>query len=604
MSEEPEALSGEVRCPSCGEPTPTGNYCVRCGGTLGSDPRRTRVRSEFAAAPGQRRLAPWLVSTLFPHLPHGSMRDFRIALVAGTAIVAVLAGFRLFGVAIIAAALLLPLITILYFYDVDVYEGEPWWATAWTFAWGAVGGVGVGLLANAVAPRGPALIDRGSTAHVVTGGVLLPALGIVVMLIGPLVLLARRRFNEVLDGATFGSATAATFAAAQAVVVGAGVLGDGLRPVGAALPWIVRLVTLAVATPVLSMAAVGAAVAAVWLRYRAPARDRGALGAAGHPAVAIATAAALVIAGAVTETVLPVGAWLACVVALDLVALALLRRALHLGLAEEAAEIEIGPPIVCANCGAQTAHHTFCGSCGIALKALPKARDGRRGSVEGRLRGGGRRHSRRWLLAFTAAVLAVVGIGIAVAALAAPAPRQPPCRPGTQCGTPPVVAHDIVTFPGYTVWQSTGLGFALRFDHELWQITGQDADDVQLETADGSGLLTIEGRPESQVDPAQVLANEVSGLGGKLLGFAADHSSADELLGTSVGLVPGPGGVYDGTVSTAQGPSTPVVVDLEAAAQSHVTVLAWLLMPAGDQQAQQADEQGADDVIDSIQWAS
>ena len=50
-------------------------------------------------------------------------------------------------------------------------------------------------------------------------------------------LLRGRRFNEVLDGATFGSACAASFAAAEAIVVGAGVLGGGVRPVrrGAAL---------------------------------------------------------------------------------------------------------------------------------------------------------------------------------------------------------------------------------------------------------------------------------------------------------------------------------------------------------------------------------
>jgi ribosomal protein L32 len=603
MSGELNPDADELRCPSCAETTPPGHYCVRCGGTLDDDPQHVRARWQFAAAPGQRRLVPWLVSTLFPHLPHRSMRDFRIALVTGTAVVAVLAGLRLFGVAIIAAALLLPLITVLYFYDVDVYEGEPWWATAWTFAWGAASGVAVGLLANAVAPRGPALLDRGSTAHVLTGGVLLPALGVAAMLVGPLVLLALRRFNEVLDGATFGSATAATFAAAQAVVVGAGVLGDGLRPVGAALPWIVRLVTLAVATPVLAMAAIGVAVAAIWLRYRAPLADRNALGLAGHPAVAIATAVVLIIAGAIGETVLPVGAWLASVAALDLIALALLRRTIHLGLCEEAAEIEIGPPIVCANCGAQTARHTFCGHCGIALKALPKARDGYRGAAPGRLRAG-RRHSHRWLVAFALAVLVLVGIGIAVAELAAPASRQPVCRPGVNCGAPPILSHDIVTFPGYTVWQSTGLGFALRFDHEIWQVSGQDADDVQLDTLDGSGLLVVEGRPASQLDPQQILADEVSTLGGKLLGFAADHSAADALLGTSVGLVPGPGGTYDGTASTPQAPQTPVIIELEAAVRNRVTILAWLLVAAGNQQAQQADEGFADDVIDSIQWAS
>ena len=62
------------------------------------------------------------------------------------------------------------------------------------------------------------------------GGLLIPALGVAVMLAGPLVLLPYRRFNDTLDGATFGSASAATFAAAEVIVVGAGVLSGGLRP--------------------------------------------------------------------------------------------------------------------------------------------------------------------------------------------------------------------------------------------------------------------------------------------------------------------------------------------------------------------------------------
>jgi RsiW-degrading membrane proteinase PrsW (M82 family) len=330
-------------CPSCHELTPQGRFCVRCGAPLDQELDHSRQRTQYAAAPREHRYAPWLVSSLFPHLPRHSERHFHIALGVGVALVIVLGAVRLFPVALITAAVLMPLVTVLYFYDVDIYEREPWWAAAWTLVWGAIAGVGVGLLAKAVAPTGPALIDRGSTAHTVTGGVLLPALGVLLMLAGPLVLLRDARFNETLDGATFGSITAATFAAAEAVVVGAGVLSGGLRPAGAALPWVERLVALAIATPVLSMAAIGAACAAIWLRYRAPVKDRHALGAIGSSPVAVAVAGVLVITGAIGETFLPAGAWLAWLVALDLIALVLLRSTIHVGLLEEAAEKDIGP---------------------------------------------------------------------------------------------------------------------------------------------------------------------------------------------------------------------------------------------------------------------
>jgi ribosomal protein L32 len=42
-------------------------------------------------------------------------------------------------------------------------------------------------------------------------------------------------------------------------------------------------------------------------------------------------------------------------------------------------EIPIGDAIVCANCHHATLTHTFCGNCGVALRALPK--DLRRGAA-------------------------------------------------------------------------------------------------------------------------------------------------------------------------------------------------------------------------------
>jgi hypothetical protein len=147
-----------------------------------------------------------------------------------------------------------------------------------------------------------------------------------------------------------------------------------MRPVGEAEPWILRLLTIAVAVPVLSMAAIGTATAALWLRYRAPVRDSAKLGALGRPSVAIPLAAMLIVLGAIGQPLLPTWLWLVSLIVLDLLALAWLRRAIHLGLLEEAAEIEIGPPFTCANCGAQTPRHTFCIDCGVSLQALPKAR--------------------------------------------------------------------------------------------------------------------------------------------------------------------------------------------------------------------------------------
>jgi DNA-directed RNA polymerase subunit RPC12/RpoP len=61
-------------------------------------------------------------------------------------------------------------------------------------------------------------------------------------------------------------------------------------------------------------------------------------------------------------------------IVLDVAALIWLRRAIHLGLLQEAAEHPIEPPITCPNCGHDTPHHTFCIECGVSFQALPKER--------------------------------------------------------------------------------------------------------------------------------------------------------------------------------------------------------------------------------------
>lgn len=369
-------------CSSCGGQTPEGHFCIRCGAPLIDDfTGPSAGRSHYAAAPHEHVALPMVISSLFPHLPRTSHLAFRLALLLGTVVVVALALTRVFPVAMIAAALLLPLLVVLYLVEVNVYEDEPLWAMALTIGWGALAGVGFGLLALDITPRSSTLIVQGGSQYLVDQGLILPFCGLLILLGGPLVLLRYHRFNSVLDGVTFGASAAAAFGGAQAIAYGFHVLQHGLRPGGASVPWVWRLLSLGIAMPVLTMGAAGAACAALWLRHRAPARDSEALGPLGHPLVALPMAAGLVMVGAVGETFLPAGGWLGWLVALDLVVIVLLRRAIHVGLLEESLEIPVGPEFTCSNCGAQAARHTFCSNCGISLQALPKLSG--RGTVAG-----------------------------------------------------------------------------------------------------------------------------------------------------------------------------------------------------------------------------
>ena len=370
MTDEP------IECPRCGGSVPDTPFCVRCGEPLGERARAAaghRRAGAYAASPGESvaRVAPF--STLLPQLPVADLAAFRLAFGGGFVALLGLVALGAYPVALVGDALLVPTLLLIYLYSVDVYEETPLAVVGLTMIWGAVWGVAFALAVDLLTGTG-GRFGASRVADMVTLGVVVPLLGGAVMVVGPLLLIRDRRNNDVVDGATFGVASAVAFVGAQVIAGSIDLFSAGLTPVADPWPWVGRILSIAIALPLVAAGAIGSAVGAFWLRYRAPIRDRDALGIAGRPAVALVLAGGLLVAAA-SASYLP-GAAVEVAVQLVIAAIALvwLRRTLHVGLLEEAFEIEIGDDIVCANCGATTRRHTFCGNCGIALHALPKGR--------------------------------------------------------------------------------------------------------------------------------------------------------------------------------------------------------------------------------------
>jgi hypothetical protein len=324
----------------------------------------------YAAAPSEGVARVALVSTLLPQLPAADLDAFRFALFGGFAVLLGLVAVGAYPVALVGAAVLVPALVVLYVYSVDVYEETPLAVIGLTILWGAVLGVLIAVATDALVatPR----LGGSRWGEIVLLGVVVPLVGLGLMVVGPLILLRDRRYNDVVDGASFGVASAVAFVGAQVIAGSLGLFAAGPTPVGEPLPWIGRILAVALALPVIAAGTAGSAVGAFSLRYRAPVRDRDALGIVGRPIVAFVLAAFLLVAAALAGYLPGSIAGLAVRLALAAVALVWLRRTLHLGLLEEAFEGDVGEPITCANCGARTPRHTFCGNCGIALHALPK----------------------------------------------------------------------------------------------------------------------------------------------------------------------------------------------------------------------------------------
>jgi hypothetical protein len=369
------STAGSIKCNQCGNDVPRMEFCIRCGNPL-SDEYNVEAsfvqRSRFAAAPEESANAIALYSTLFPQLPRTQMGTFRIALATGTAIVVGLALLGFFPVALVAAAVLVPLLMVLYLWIVDIYEDEPLWVYGGTMAWGAVSGIVVGLLLREL-PLSSA-IGGPKVETILLAGVAVPIIEGVVMLIGPLLLLTQKRFNDVLDGATFGAASAVSFSGAHLIVQSLPVLNAGLRPGTEPITGAVQILSLAVLQPVIAAGAIGAVAAAFWLRYNAPIHDRQALGMVGSPVIAVVLGAALLVLAGLIKALLPLIPATLLLPIVAALALIWLRRAIHVGLLQESREVEVERSIECPNCGRSTPEHTFCGNCGVALRALPKQR--------------------------------------------------------------------------------------------------------------------------------------------------------------------------------------------------------------------------------------
>lgn len=308
---------------------------------------------DFALRPGEHVATPSVFSTLLPHLAHSRVHLFRWGLLAGVAIVALLAATGLVIPAIWVAAFIVPALYISYLREVEIVSREPLLVLAGTIVAGAAVGVAVTASANATGK------GLGS------GGVIVLTCGVAVVaeLLKPAapLLLLRRRFPHTLDGLVLGVAAGAGYALAQTLVnlVGAG--GSQLRTDPA--NWVFTLFSAALLIPLLHGSCTGLVAASLW-------RPRGgrdaALRAAGLPLAVIADigfAAGSEVLDDAGLSPLFVLLWQALVVGAVLVAIRLL---IHAAVLDEAAELGVRD-VVCHHCGRRVEAAGFCPHCGVAL---------------------------------------------------------------------------------------------------------------------------------------------------------------------------------------------------------------------------------------------
>lgn len=376
-----------MQCNRCqGENEDVARFCHRCGNSLTSaDVKR---KKSYAAQPDQPVLSFAPVGTVMPRSGIGHPRTYRYAL-GLTALAMVLAAvFGALPLTLALAAFAIPIVYIVYIYDVNLWEDEPVLVTlvafALTFALGIVWTLIWRGIGDTSSPGLPGAHEEFNWIGLLTVAVLVPVVGEVLRQIGPLFLASRKEFDDLMDGFTFGVISGVAYSAAETLILFWAFIPTGFVGLGNADPLtiIVVLVQHGFIKPLLYGTATGIAGAEFsglgkgydgfsWRWFRAF-------------VMAIVVVAAYQAGMHLVNFFLPATAALICNLLWTLLLLAALtlaaRNVLHIGLLEAAMEAaarahpEIGDSdrlTFCAHCEMPLLPDAkFCSVCGQSQQAV------------------------------------------------------------------------------------------------------------------------------------------------------------------------------------------------------------------------------------------
>lgn len=184
-------------------------------------------RKSFAVKPDEPVASFALVSTIMPRGTTGHPQTYRLALVVALVAALVSAIFGLLPIAVLIAAFAVPIVYIVYVYDVNQWEDQPIPVTALAFLLtGVLAAVFLAALKffGLLNPPMPATDIGGvgmggpSVTGILVWALLVPVIGEVIRQIGPVVLASRPAFDDLMDGLTFGIISGVAFSTADTLV--------------------------------------------------------------------------------------------------------------------------------------------------------------------------------------------------------------------------------------------------------------------------------------------------------------------------------------------------------------------------------------------------
>jgi len=223
-----------VSCQRCGAQTPDVAYfCQVCGLDLRTGDL-TR-RKSFAVKPDEPVASFNLISTIMPRGAGQRPQTYRIALGIGLVVALVAAIFGALPVAILVAAFTIPIVYIVYLYDVNLWEDEPVLVTVAAFLLTGVLALAFTIgwiqlrptVAETPAFGGGTASGPGLSGFLLVA-IAVPIIGQILTQLGPVYLASRPKFDDLMDGLTFGVISGVAYSTFDTLVRHSGALFGGL----------------------------------------------------------------------------------------------------------------------------------------------------------------------------------------------------------------------------------------------------------------------------------------------------------------------------------------------------------------------------------------
>lgn len=379
-----------MECPRCrSDLTEVAHFCHVCGQDLRSaDLAR---RKSFAAKPDEPVTSFALVSTIMPRGAGQRPQTYRIALALALVVALIAAIFGAMPIAVLVAAFAVPIVYIVYLYDVNMWEDEPLPVAA--LAFGLTGVLAIGFTTLWTFLRGPvpfssptfdgALDGAPSVGTFLIVALLVPIVGEAIRQIGPVILASRPEFDDLMDGLTFGVISGVAYASFDTIVRHWDLLTGGVQESNPGL-WVSLIFLEGFIKPLITGTATGIACAEFSGLGRGydgftPRYFRGVAEAVLANIAYQAGTYLFSYVGSATLGVLLSIAWGLIILAILILRV---RNILHVGLMEAAltrSAREVRPDTgaetqFCAQCEMPLQPNAaFCNACGMAVRVRPKA---------------------------------------------------------------------------------------------------------------------------------------------------------------------------------------------------------------------------------------